>query len=181
MGRVGVSVHGDQLASRQRLRVGDGLIEISTPTTTGTTAVPNTSTRRRANVTARRPSEQATDAAIDAASRLLRLPTMRDRYAEIADAAGREQLSYRAFLAELLLAECDDRTARRAVRRVHEAGFPDQRASRTSLQREHRDQPGHHQHPGRGRLDQQGTVAVSDRRLRHRKEPSANPKLRLSG
>jgi len=123
MGRVGVSVHGDQLASRQRLRVGDGLIEISTPTTTGTTAVPNTSTRRRANVTARRPSEQATDAAIDAASRLLRLPTMRDRYAEIADAAGREQLSYRAFLAELLLAECDDRTARRAVRRVHEAGL----------------------------------------------------------
>src|SRR4051812_19134135 len=49
---------------------------------------------------------------------------MRDRYAEIAEAAGREQLSYRAFLAELLLAECDDRNARRAVRRVHEAGFP---------------------------------------------------------
>ena len=74
--------------------------------------------------TGRQPSEQAIDAAIDSASRLLRLPTMRDRYAEIADAAGREQLSYRAFLAELLLAECDDRNTRRAVRRVHEAGFP---------------------------------------------------------
>lgn len=75
-------------------------------------------------VTGRQPSEQAIDAAIDSASRLLRLPTMRDRYAEIADAAGREQLSYRAFLAELLLAECDDRDTRRALRRVHAAGFP---------------------------------------------------------
>jgi len=82
-----------------------------------------TSTRtatRSPKVTGRQPSEQA----IDAASRLLRLPTMRERYAEIADAAGREQLSYRAFLAELLLAECDDRDARRALRRIHEAGFP---------------------------------------------------------
>src|SRR3954462_6768393 len=70
------------------------------------------------------PSDQAVDAAIDAATRLLRLPTFRDRYAEIADAAGREQLSYRAFLSELLLAECDDREDRRAARRVHEAGFP---------------------------------------------------------
>ena len=75
-------------------------------------------------VAGRHPSEQAIDAAIDSASRLLRLPTMRDRYAEIADAAAREQLSYRAFLAELLLVECDDRNARRAQRRVHEAGFP---------------------------------------------------------
>ncbi len=86
-----------------------------------------TSTRaatRSPNVAGRQPSEQAIDVAIDSASRLLRLPTMRDRYAEITDAAGREQLSYRAFVAELLLAECDDRDARRAVRRVHEAGFP---------------------------------------------------------
>lgn len=54
----------------------------------------------------------------------MRLPTFRDRYGEIADAAGREQLSYRAFLSELLLAECDDREQRRAGRRVAEAGFP---------------------------------------------------------
>ena len=39
----------------------------------------------------------------------LRLPTIRDRFGEIADAAEREQLSYRGFLAELLMAECDDR------------------------------------------------------------------------
>ena len=83
-----------------------------------------TATSNGPKVTGRQPSEQAIDAAIDGASRLLRLPTMRDRYAEIADAASREQLSYRAFLAELLLAEYDDRDARRAVRRVHEAGFP---------------------------------------------------------
>jgi DNA replication protein DnaC len=97
----------------------------STPTTTSTTTPTRSpTTRARSTLAAHRPSEQATDAAIDAAARLLRLPTMRDRYAEIADAATREQLSYRAFLAELLLAECDDRDARRAARRVHEAGFP---------------------------------------------------------
>ena len=81
-------------------------------------------TGQRTKATGRQPSDHAVDAAIDAATRLLRLPTIRDRYAEIADAAGREQLSYRAFLSELLLAECDDRTERRAARRVHEAGFP---------------------------------------------------------
>ncbi len=71
--------------------------------------------------TGRQPSEQAIDAAIDSATRLLRLPTIRDRYDEIADSAGRERLSYRAFLSELLLAECDDREERRAgtVRLVH--------------------------------------------------------------
>ncbi len=84
----------------------------------------STTTAGRPKSTGRQPSEQAIDAAIDSATRLLRLPTIRDRYAEIADAAGREQLSYRAFLAELLLAECDDREQRRAARRVHEAGFP---------------------------------------------------------
>jgi DNA replication protein DnaC len=77
-----------------------------------------------APVGGRQPSEQAIDAAIDAATRLLRLPTVRERYGEIADAAARERLSYRAFLSELLLAECDDREDRRAARRVHEAGFP---------------------------------------------------------
>lgn len=82
------------------------------------TAHTTTSTARR------QPSEQATEAAIDSATRLLRLPTLRERYGEFADAAAREHLSYRAFLAELLLAECDDRGTRRAARRVHEAGFP---------------------------------------------------------
>jgi DNA replication protein DnaC len=49
---------------------------------------------------------------------------MRDRFTEIAAAAEREQLSYLGFLAELVMAECDDRDRRRAARRVREAGFP---------------------------------------------------------
>src|SRR6266545_4478710 len=43
-------------------------------------------------------TEQAADAAIDQACRLLRLPTIRDRFAELADAAKRQQLTYRGFL-----------------------------------------------------------------------------------
>ncbi len=33
-------------------------------------------------------------------------------------------LTYQGFLAELLLAECDDRARRRSIRRVKAAGFP---------------------------------------------------------
>ncbi len=76
-------------------------------------------TGRRRGVT-----EQAAVAAIEQACRMLRLPTIRDRFSEIAAAADREQLSYLGFLAELVMAECDDRDRRRAVRRVREAGFP---------------------------------------------------------
>src|SRR5262249_1902959 len=36
----------------------------------------------------------------------------------------REQMSYLGFLAELLLAECDDRARRRSERRIGAAGFP---------------------------------------------------------
>lgn len=57
-------------------------------------------------------TEPAADAAIDAACRNLRLPTMRGQFGEVADAAAREQMTYRGFLAELLMAECDDRTGR---------------------------------------------------------------------
>ena len=39
---------------------------------------------------------------------VLRLPTIRDRFDEIAAAAQREQLSYLGFLADCV-AECDDR------------------------------------------------------------------------
>ena len=72
----------------------------------------------------RQPAEPAATAAIEAGCRTLRLPTMRTRFAEIADAAEREQLTYRGFLAELVMAECDDRTHRRVVRRLNAAGFP---------------------------------------------------------
>lgn len=88
---------------------------MTTTTTTPTAeAVP-----RRGGVT-----EQAAVAAIDAGTRLLRLPTIRDRYGEIAAAAQREQLTYLGFLAELVMAECDDRDRRRAARRIHYANFP---------------------------------------------------------
>jgi DNA replication protein DnaC len=69
-------------------------------------------------------TEQAATAAIDSACRMLRLPTIRARFTEIAAAAHREQLSYLGFLAELVMAECDDRDTRRAQRRIHAAGFP---------------------------------------------------------
>jgi DNA replication protein DnaC len=69
-------------------------------------------------------TEQAADAAIDSACRALRLPTLRGRFSEAADAAQRQQLTYRGFLAELLLAECDERDRRRSERRICAAGFP---------------------------------------------------------
>ena len=74
---------------------------------------------RRRSVT-----EQAATAAIEQGCRLLRLPTIRERFTEIAAAAEREQMSYLGFLSELLIAECDDRTHRRAERRIRDAGFP---------------------------------------------------------
>jgi hypothetical protein len=63
-------------------------------------------------------------AAIDGGCRTLRPPTIRSRFGEVAAAAEREHLSYLGFLAELVMAECDDRENRRAVRRMKTAGFP---------------------------------------------------------
>lgn len=77
-----------------------------------------TKTRRRSM------TEQAADAAIDQACRTLRLPTMRGNFVAYADAAERDQLTYRGFLAELLMAECEDRGQRRTTRRIREAAFP---------------------------------------------------------
>ena len=82
------------------------------------------STVKSASATRRGVTEQAAVAAIDSGTRVLRLPTIRDRFEEIAAAAQREQLSYLGFLAELVMAECDDRDKRRAARRIHDAGFP---------------------------------------------------------
>lgn len=69
-------------------------------------------------------TEQAAAAAVDQACRMLWLPTIRARAEEVTAAAQREQLSYSGFLAELLLAECDDRDRRRCTRRIKAAGFP---------------------------------------------------------
>jgi DNA replication protein DnaC len=69
-------------------------------------------------------TEEAADAAIDQACRMLRMPTIRGSYPDQADRASREQMSYRGFLAELLLGECDDRARRRSERLVKAAKFP---------------------------------------------------------
>ena len=84
-----------------------------------TPATINTTFRRRRGMT-----EEAANAAIDGACRRLRLPTIRAVVDEATAAAEKEQLSYQGFLAELLLAECDDRDRRSSVRRVKAAGFP---------------------------------------------------------
>ena len=72
-------------------------------------------------------TEEAAAAAVDQACRRLRLPTIRAVMDEAIRVAEHEQLSYQGFLAEILLAECDDRDRRSTVRRVAGAGFPRQK------------------------------------------------------
>jgi len=70
------------------------------------------------------------DAAIDSACRMLRLPSIRKEFSDIAERALKEQMSYRGFLAELLMAECDDRARRRSERRIKAANFPREKSLR---------------------------------------------------
>lgn len=86
--------------------------------TTTSTSRP-ASLRRRQGLT-----EQAAQAAIDQACRRLRLPTIRAVVDDAVTAATKEQLTYQGFLAELLLAEVDDRDRRSTLRRIKSAGFP---------------------------------------------------------
>jgi DNA replication protein DnaC len=69
-------------------------------------------------------TEPAAEAAIGAACRSLHLPTVRELAGELADAAARDRLTHRAYLAELLSAETDARDTRRRDRRIKEARFP---------------------------------------------------------
>ena len=87
------------------------------PTAPATTITPTL--RRRRGLT-----EEAALAAVDQACRRLRLPTIRGVLDEAIGGATKEQLSYPGFLAELLLAEVDDRDRRSSVRRVKAAQFP---------------------------------------------------------
>ncbi len=75
--------------------------------------------RRRRGLT-----EQAAVAAVDQACRRLRLSTVRAVLDEALTLAGKEQLSYQGFLAELLLAECHDRARGSSIRRVKASNFP---------------------------------------------------------
>ena len=77
-----------------------------------------------------RMSEQAAETAVVGACRMLRLPTIRAKFPDLADQASREQMSYLTFLAELLLAECDDRARHRSERRIKAAAFPRQKSVR---------------------------------------------------
>jgi DNA replication protein DnaC len=84
---------------------------------------------RRTTTTAPAPAvavltDPAAEAAIGAACVTLRLPTIAAQAAGIADAAARDRLSHRAFLAEVLSTECDERDARRRIARVRDAKFP---------------------------------------------------------
>jgi len=71
------------------------------PPTPGTVGAPARRRNPRSLVTTMSPSrrggvtEQAADATVDQACRMLRLPMMR---AQVADAAQREQLTYRGFV-----------------------------------------------------------------------------------
>jgi DNA replication protein DnaC len=69
-------------------------------------------------------SDTAALAAIGAAARELKLPTVRADAARLADIAVRERHTHLGYLAEILSAEVDDRTGRRRARRIAEARFP---------------------------------------------------------
>ncbi|MFD9377849.1 IS21-like element helper ATPase IstB [Streptomyces sp. NPDC059999] len=68
---------------------------------------------------------------MDQACRRLRLPTIRAHYPELASAAAQDQMTYRGFLAELLMSECDGRARRRSERRIKAAGFPRDKSLRS--------------------------------------------------
>ncbi|MBA3955850.1 MAG: ATP-binding protein [Acidimicrobiia bacterium] len=69
-------------------------------------------------------TDAAAEAGIVASCRALHLPTIRAEAPRMADDAARARLTHRAYLAEVLSAEVDERDARRRVRRVVEARFP---------------------------------------------------------
>ena len=69
-------------------------------------------------------TEQAAALQVEATSRALHLPTVRQQANALAEAALRDRLTHLAYLAEVLSAELDDRDARRRERRIHEARFP---------------------------------------------------------
>ena len=69
-------------------------------------------------------SEAAAQAAIGAAAREPRLPTVRAQAARLAEIAARDHATHLGYLAEVLAAELDDRSARRRARRIADARFP---------------------------------------------------------
>jgi DNA replication protein DnaC len=70
------------------------------------------------------PTDTAASVAIDAATRELHLPGIRDHADRLAAQAQRTKATYLGFLADVLGVELDDRAERRRTRRIHEARFP---------------------------------------------------------
>lgn len=69
-------------------------------------------------------TDAACEAAIAAACTELHLPTVRAEAGALADQAAKANHSHRAYLADVLLAEVDERSERRRQRRLAEAHFP---------------------------------------------------------
>jgi DNA replication protein DnaC len=67
-------------------------------------------------------TEQAAEAAVDSSCRVLRLHAVRAQFNDMAEAATKEQMTYRGYLAE-----CDERNRRRSERRIRSAAFPRQK------------------------------------------------------
>jgi hypothetical protein len=120
-------------------------------------------------------TDAAADAAIEQACRILRLPTIREHHARVAEAAARQKAGYKGFLVELLSMECDERTDRRKNPADPRRRVPPPETDRRL--RLHR-QPAHRSrtdpHPGQRRLDPRRATPVPDRGLRHREEPPAD-------
>lgn len=94
-------------------------------TTTKNAETANTETvNTGAALTVSKLSDSAAEAAVTAGAKALGLPTIRDHGMTLAAAAAKQRLTHKAFLAETLTAECDERDARRRMRRVNEAKFP---------------------------------------------------------
>jgi DNA replication protein DnaC len=69
-------------------------------------------------------TDTAALASIEAATRELHLPGMREHAARLAAQAQRAKATYLGYLADTLTVEVDDRAERRRLRRIHEARFP---------------------------------------------------------
>ena len=120
-------------------------------------------------------AEPAADAAIEAAAKTLQLPTIRAQASVMAAAAAKQRLSHKAFLAEMLTAECDERDARRRLRLVNEAKFPrTKRLADFDHTRIGDLTPAVLGHLAAGSLDRRRRTPGAARRLRHRQDPPAD-------
>ena len=72
--------------------------------------------------------KRSIDEELTACFKELRLPTIRGCYAELADAARREELSYQAYLLEVLQRECQSRRQQRTERLLRDSRLPIQKS-----------------------------------------------------